>query len=239
MAVAHDAQTRFPTTDGTVGVDSSDVTTGDRSFTHDPTGVPKGVVVVVNSTATAQPCTGITYDGVAMALEQSATDTTEAGSVWIWVLAGVAVPTTDPATIVLQGCTADAKWATCSTVTAATTGTALVGENTKNTTVAANPTLDVITSAESLLYGGMHGGAASPASYVVGTGYTSQFNNDYGAKSARSSRRTSPVAAGTIVYNFTFATSDDYCIAAIALGEFTLPVGESFDPLGMMGFFGV
>jgi hypothetical protein len=29
------------------------------------------------------------------------------------------------------------------------------------------------------------------------------------------------VAAGSIVYDFSFATSDDYCIAAVALEEYT------------------
>jgi hypothetical protein len=56
---------------------------------------------------------------------------------------------------------------------------------------------------------------------VVTANYTSQHNNDYGALSARTSRRTSEVAAGSIVYDFSFATSDDYCIAAVALEEYT------------------
>lgn len=223
MAIAHDFNTRFPTTDGTSGTNSVDTTTGDRTFTHNPTGVPKGAVVTVIANVTNSVVTGVLYAGISMSLITEAQDATEAGSVWIYALAQVTVPTDDPATITLQGCTADEKWATCSTVTAATTQTQVVGFNFKDTTTAANPTLTVVTSATSLLYGGLAGGAASPASYVPTANYTRQFSNDPGTRSATSMRRTSPVAAGSIVYDFTFATSDDYCIAAVALAEYTPP----------------
>jgi hypothetical protein len=156
-----------------------------------------------------------------MTLTQTNTDTSEAGRVDIYTLAlGVPTGTQD---VILQGCTATSKWVTCSTVTAATAATAIVGNNGVNTTTSTNPTVTVATTAESLLYGGVHGGAAAPTSYAVGSGYTVQHNGDYGALSARSQRRTSPVAAGNVVYNFTFATSDDWCIAAVAIGEASQP----------------
>ena len=223
MAIAHDAQTRFPTTDGPSGTNSVDTTTGDRTFTHNPVGTPAGVVVVINSDATAAPVTGVLYAGVAMTLVQTAQDTTEAGSVRIYTLTDQEIPTDDPATVTLQGCTSAGKWVTCSTVTSATGLTTVNGSNKKDTTTATNPTLSVVTTATTLLYGALHGGAASPGSYAAGSGYTAQFNNDYGTKSARSERRTSTVAAGTITYNFTYATSDDYCIAAVALAELIVP----------------
>jgi hypothetical protein len=179
--------------------------------------------VCVISVATAAPVTGVLYGALSLGLITEAQDTTETGSVWIYASDKQTVPTDDPAIVTLQGCTTDAKWATCSTVTAATAQTAVVGFNFKDTTTAANPTLTVVTSATSLLYGGLAGGAASPGSYVPTANYTRQFSNDPGAKSATSMRRTSPVAAGNIVYDFTFATSDDYCIAAVALGEYTPP----------------
>lgn len=222
MTVALDSYSRFPDTD-TVGFDT---TTGDRSFTHNPIGVPKGVVVIVASNGSSAPCTGVTYAGVAMTLEQSAVDTSEAGWIGIWVLSGVAVPTTDPATVVLQGCDSSSKWATCMTVLAATTGTQVVGKNGVNTTTSTNPTVDVVTSAQSLLHGAVHGGASNPGLYANGTGYTWLTNADYGQRSARVQRSEMPVAAGTIQFNFTYGTSDDWCIAAVALGEYTLPVGE-------------
>jgi hypothetical protein len=223
VAIAHDANTRFPTTDGTVGVNSVDTTTGDRTFSHAGSASAKGAVVVVLCTGNTAVVSGVLYGGVAMALTQTAVDATEAGRVDIYVLADQASFPTGTQTVTLQGCTATQKWATCSTVTCSVgSRSRLNASNFKDTTAAANPTLTVVTSTNpTMLYGGLHGGAASPASYVVTANYTSQHNNDYGALSARTSRSTSEVAAGSIVYDFSFATSDDYCIAAVALEEYT------------------
>lgn len=233
MAIAHDAQTRFPTTDGPSGTNSVDTTTGDRTFTHNPVGTPAGVVVVICSNATAAPVTGVLYAGVAMTPVTDAQDTSEAGSVWIYTLTDEAIPTDDPATVTLQGCTSAEKWVTCSTVTSATNLTTVNASNFKDTTTAANPTLSVVTTDSTLLYGAVVGGAASPGSYAAGTGYTAQFNNDVGTRSARSERRTSPVAAGTITYNFTYATSDDYAIAAVALAELIIPTSTPVAQLSL------
>jgi len=218
MAVAHDAQTRFPVTNTT----GFDTTTGDRTFTHTPVGTPKGVIVVVQSAATAQPCTGVLYGGVAMTLRTSATDTSEAGSVWVWTLTDTTIPT-GAQTVTLQGCTADSKFATCSTVTAATTITRYHASAKVDTTTSANPTVNIVTTLSSMIYGGVHGGAAAPTSYAPTASYTTQFDGDYGALSARSSRSTAAIASGTIAYGFTFATSDDWCIACVALAEPVAP----------------
>lgn len=218
MAIAHDINTRFPITD-TTGLDT---TTGDRTFTHTPTGTPKGAIVVLAVGANVDGVTGVLYGGIVMRKQVTALDTIETGRVTIWTLAGETVPT-GTQTVTLQGCTADNKWCTCSTVTATTDGTKVNAFNNTDTTTSTNPTVTVVTTAETLLYGAVAGGAAAPTSYVSGTGYTTQHSADYGAKSARSQRRTSPVAAGSIVFNFTFGTSDDWCIGAVALEEFTLP----------------
>ncbi len=220
MAIAHDAQTRFPATD----ITGTDTTTGDRTFTHTPVGNPAGVIVVVNCVGTTVPCSGVLYGGVPMTPESAASDTSEAGSVWIWRLTDVPIAS-GPQTVTLQGCIAAAKFATCSTVTSATDLSEIVGAQGKSTTTGTNPTVSVVTSKESLLYGGLHGGATDPTVYTPGTGYTTQFSVDYGSLSARTQRRTSPVASGTIAYNFPYGTSDDYCLAAVAIAEKT---GTSF-----------
>lgn len=223
MALAHDATTRFPAGVATV----LDTTTGDRTFSHAGSASAKGVVVVlfVNS-GTADGVTGITYGGVALTQRQVASDTTELGRVTIWTLADNTACPTGTQNVVLQGCVATAKVAYSSTVTAATTGTKYNAGNKVDTTTSANPTVSVVTTSTTLLYGGVAGGAAAPTSYVAGTNYTLNDSTgvDFGANSAIGQRRTSPVASGTIVYDFAFATSDDWCIAAVALEEFTLPV---------------
>jgi hypothetical protein len=116
-------------------------------------------------------------------------------------------------------------------VTAGTTGTAYNAGNAVNTTTSTNPTMNVVTTATTLLYGAVHGGASAPTSYAAGTNYTlnDSVGVDYGAMSARGQRRTSEVTSGTIQFNFTFGTSDDWCIAAVALAEFTLTVAVAPD----------
>jgi hypothetical protein len=219
VAVAHDANTRWPTTNGVSGTNSVDTTTGDRTFTHTPTGTPKGVVVCILSTGTTATFTGVLYGGVAMTAKTSATDTSEAGRVDIYTLTDSASIPTGAQTVTVQGCTATGKWATCSTVTAATNGTTVNQSGATNTTTAANPTQSLTTSAAAMGYAAMHSGAAAPATAMT-TG-TLQHSNDYGALMANTGRSTSEVAAGTLTITFTVA-SDDYCIAAVALAETTV-----------------
>jgi hypothetical protein len=231
VTIAIVSANRFPTTDGPSGTNSVDTTTGDRTFDCTGNANAKAAVLVLHCTGTTSVVTGVLYGGIAMRLETFATDTSEAGRVEVWVLDDQESFPTGTQTVTLQGCTATAKWATCVTMTCSAAPRAKVNaSNFKNTTTATNPTLTVVTTETTILVGGMHGGAASPASYVVGSGHTSLYNNDYGALVARSSRRSAEVAAGSIVFDYTYATSDDYCIAAVALQEYTPPAGPAVVP---------
>jgi hypothetical protein len=222
VAVAHDADTRFPTTNGTTGVNSVDTTTGDRTFTHTPSGTPKGVVVAIGVTGTSAPVTGVLYGSLPLRLVTSAADTSEAGSVWLYVLADSAAIPTGAQTVTLQGCIATGKWCTCSTVTAATNATTVNAFGKTDTTTAANPTQSLTTTRAAMGYAAVHSGAAAPATAMT-TG-TLQHSNDYGALMANTGRSTSEVAAGTLTITFTVA-SDDHCIASVALAEFALAPG--------------
>lgn len=214
MSVAHDATTRWPTTDVT-GVDA---TTGTRSFTHTPSGTPAGVVVVVWHQATTAPCSGVTYGGVAMNLIQDATDTSESMRVQVYELTNQAIPT-GAQTVALSGCTGNNKFATCTTLTASTAQTVTVGSNKKDTTTSSNPTLTVVTSQESVLVGGIATGHSDATALTAGSGYTTLATVDTGGQGGRFQRRTSAVAAGSITFNWTVALSEDHCIAAVAIGE--------------------
>lgn len=188
------------------------------------------VLICTGNTTTVS---GVLYGGVAMTLKQTANDATEAGRVEIYTLTDTPMFPPGTQTVTLQGCTATAKWAACSTVLTSGKPLATVNaSNFKDTTAAANPTITVTTTAPTLTYAGLHGGAADPASYVVTANYTSQHSNDWGALSSRASRRTSEVAAGAIVHDFTFATSDDYCMAAVALSEVEDPSSYAQGALG-------
>jgi hypothetical protein len=224
VALAHDTSTRFPVS-GTATV--LDTTTGDRTISHAGSASAKGVVVVLAiASSSADGVTGITYGGVALSQRQVASDTTEANRVTVWTLPDDTACPTGTQDVVFQGCVATGKVGWVHTVTAATTGTKYNAGNKVDTTVSTNPTVNVVTTATTLLYGAVGGGAAAPTSYVVGTNYSamSVVGADFGALSAQGQRRTSPVASGTIQFNFSFGTSDDWCIAAVALEEYTLPV---------------
>lgn len=216
MAIAHDTSTRFPATENT-----ADTTTGDRSFTHTPTGTPAGVAVVVCCTGTTSSVTGVTYGGTSLTLTTSATDTSEPGRVEVWTLADAAVPT-GAQTVVLQGCTASPKYATCSTATSATNYSTVNNSNAVNTTTSTNPQVTVTTTATTMTYGGLHTGNLAPLT-VPAAGCTAQNNRDYGALASNTSRRTSAAAAGSIVLGWTFGTSDDWCMAAASLAEASAP----------------
>ena len=211
MAVAHDTQTRFPATENT-----SDTTTGDRTFTHTPVGTPAGVVVAVCGAGTSAVVTGVLYGGTAMTSQAFATDTVEAGRVEIFTLAGQAIAT-GAQTVTLQGCTASAKFATCSTVTSATNQTTVDVSGLKNTTSSTNPFISLTLTQSAMMYGAMHwGGTTWPTTPL--TGQTDQNHIDYGALSALTTRSTNAETAGSHSLGWT-TTTEDHCLVATALAE--------------------
>jgi hypothetical protein len=214
VAIAHDTATRFPTTDGTIGVNSVDTTTGDRTFSHAGSASATAAVVMVLSTGTTQTFTGVLYGGVAMTQTTSATDTTEAGRVDIYTLTGNPIPQ-GTQTVTIQGATATGKWATCCTMTG--TMPLVATSAATNTTTSANPTIALTTTAASSMgYAARHGGNAAPATAM--TAGTLLHQNDYGTLCANTGRLTSAVGAGTNSITFT-AASDDWCCAGVAFSE--------------------
>jgi len=239
MAIAHDAQTRFPAINGVSGTNSVDTTTGDRSFTHDPVGVPKGVVVVlVNPDDASTPVTGITYAGVSLTNRGQADDTSEICRVYVWTLPDdTTCPTNDPATVVLQGCTATPKWVTCSTVTADAPRTKVEDTTFVNTTTAIDALVTLTTTRPTISYGAVGSGLAAPPT-TVKTGCTLGFQNDTGTRAQSSVRRTAEDGAGTITLGFTTA-SDDWCAAGVSLREQSTSPIQQVNIAGGENFTGV
>ncbi len=90
------------------------------TFSHDPVGIPSGVVVFVLGKGTTHDIiSGVTYDGVALALVTFAdTVSAENGFSTAWFL-GDSIPTTDPADIVVSRTSNAAEvYAVAATVTA-------------------------------------------------------------------------------------------------------------------------
>lgn len=156
MALAHDTTTRFPAS-GTATV--VETTTGDRTVSHAGSASAKGVVVTLFvASSSADGVTGITYGGVSLTKRQTASDTTEANRITVWTLPDETACPTGTQNVVFQGCAATAKVGYISTVTAATNGTKYHAGNAVNTTTSTNPTMNVVTTVTTLLYGGVGGG---------------------------------------------------------------------------------
>lgn len=227
MAIAHDAATRFPTTDGT-----ADSTSGDRSFTHTPSGTPSGVVVLVGGGGSSSAVvTGVTYGGSAMTQVCSASDTDEAGWTAIYFL-GSAVPS-GAQTVVLQGSSAF-HWAWCCTLTSATGSCAVDTFATVNTTTSTNYVTSLTTAASTMSYAIVHSGINAPGSASAATGCTNLggagvFGADYGTSSSMAVKRTSVDAAGTFTIGST-GSSEDFCVSAAAIKEGAAVGGSTFVP---------
>jgi len=210
MALAHDANTRFPATE-----DTTDTTTGDRTFSHAGSASAAGATVVLMCTGTTAVVTGVLYGGVAMTLTQSATDTTEAGRAEVWTLTDIPTGTQ---TVTLQGCTATVKFCTCSTVTVAAGKVAVIsGSVATNTTTSASPTASISTGGvTSMGYAGFHTGSATPG--TAGLSTTLQNSRDYGQLSANTARRTATASQNPLDVAIVIS-SDDWCAAGVAFAE--------------------
>ena len=212
MAVAHDTQTRFPTTDNTF-----DTTTGDRTFSHVGAATAGGAKVdVLTNVSGIDVVTGVLYGGVAMTLEQLAEDTTEQGRISSYTLAGPGFPT-GTQTVTLQGCTGHNKWAVCSTVTVAAGQEAAVDVSGKvDTTTSANPAVTVTLTTTARGYIAAHSGLAAPPTAGIDT--TIQHNGDYGTRSSCTARKNANESAGSRTINVVGA-SDDWCATAVYFSE--------------------
>lgn len=211
MTLAHDANTRWPAA-------GTDVTTGDRTFTHTPSGTPAGVVFVLCSDGLVAACTGVLYGGVAMQLKTTGINSNEDGLVEVYAFPDRTVPPSGAQTVTVQGATGALKFGTLSTVTATSGVTEANTSNHKDESVGTNPSINFTTTKTTITYGGYEHGDANVLTVPI-SGCTNQHSNDYGAKVAGTLRRTSPDASGTVTLGYTFATSEDYTMAGVAIAE--------------------
>jgi len=212
VAIAFDVRTRFPATAGT-----TDTTTGNRTFSHVPAGTPKAVCVTVCVTGTAAPVTGVLYGGVKMRLAEDRTDVTEAGRVQLWVLESRTVPT-GTQTVTLQGCIAATKFATCFTMTAATTHVKMEQATGSVSASGANPTATLARVNSCYCFGALHTGAAAPSASPL-TGVTLVDSADYGALAAQTIRSTA-AGTGSFALGVTLG-ADDYAVVGASFYEWT------------------
>jgi hypothetical protein len=225
-AVAHDAASESHT--GTTGSASQ----ASFSWTHTPTGTPRGVLVYVftNGTAT-QTVTGVTYGGVAMTAVAggAATDTAgEPGQVDTYFL-GSGIPTGAQSIVVSRTNNATVMYATAATQTAATTtevtGIVLLQQSGAYAQQSVN---DGSPGTNSLRYAGGFYGANGVL--AAGANSTLLHNIDLGSQTFNFARETT-AGQGARNVGFTGA-SDDRAAVHLAVRELvnTTTLATSTDP---------
>lgn len=208
MAVAHDAFS-----------EPSGSQTGTFSWTHTPTGTPKGVWVEVDREdgSSTDAITGVTYGGVSMTLIASAVDSAGEPSYTELYFLGASIPT--GAQTVQVTTTAGIYYAGCATQTAggdteifASSVVKLEGDG----TLAEQSVDDQSVGANSVRYAGGFSGLSSPPS--VGANTTSLSSIDDGT-SAHVLARETTAGAGARSVGFSDVTSDDRALLHWAVRE--------------------
>jgi hypothetical protein len=211
MAIAHDA------------VSNVAQGTGNLSWTHTPTGTPRGVVVQViqyhNTAAVSDEISGVTYGGDAMT-EVAESPVIHTGNVDFSAIhtyfLGTSIPT-GAQTVVVTVTGSTAKRAVAATMTAAAdtevndTGTVDTGTGATIT----NPSISLSTTEETVCYAALMCGVTDAANVVSDQTNILEhdFQNDIGSWD-----RTDAVAAGTITFNWTTNTAEQ-AGHAVAINE--------------------
>jgi hypothetical protein len=220
VSVAHDAVSEDPT-----GTSAS--AANPQTWTHTPSGTPKGVLVFTISAfggGSTDGVSGCTYGGVAMTEVAVAHDTaSEPAHTRVFFL-GASIPTGAQTVSVSKsaGCNT---WCVAITVTAAgdteTTGSVLLQED---GTLAQQSVDDGSPGTNSMRYaGGFWGASAIPG---LGANSTTVHDIDVGTSTARVVRETT-AGQGSRLVGFTDAGSEDRAIVHIAIKEVSADQSKS------------
>jgi hypothetical protein len=205
MAIAFDAQSTLA------------VGTGDRNFSHNPVGTPRGVLVIVVHEVGTDTVAGVTYGGTALVevpLSPLLHTTPETGSVHAFFL-GTSVPSADPATVAIDVTDALDYIAACFSVTAAA-DTVIHDTSTFDSGATTAPSATLTISQSVFVAGGLYSGLAAPGSTEV-AGTVEVVTGDLGADSGEISRGDS-LKTTDFAYGWTQA-SDDGAVLAVAIAE--------------------
>ncbi len=219
-AVAHDASSHDAAA-------ASGATTN-FSWTHTPVGTPKGVIVlVVQSTLSTDQVSSVTYGALTLTRVARACDTaTEPGCVYAY-FGGSSVPT-GAQTVTVNVSGSSGKHASAITLTAAG-NTEVVTSDATITADATNPTVTLnLGGRTSFVAEGVYSGVANVTSITPFTGWTSRFEDDFGAF-VDGYYTYDTVGSTNVSAGWTQAT-DDAAMVALAVSEITTTIGSGTDP---------
>ncbi len=219
--------------------------TGDLSWSHNPVGTPRGILVwVVANVSTEDNVTGVTYDGDALTEVSGSPNihaTGETGGVYCF-FRGVSVSTADPATVVMtSGLSGIVRQAGAVTLTAADDLEIVDVDATINGDTEVNPSVVLSLSSRTSFAGiGFHSGRQGPANITPLTNWTDQEEFDFGAQVA-GFYTFDTIGSSDVTAGWTQG-SDDATAIAIAISE-PVPVGGGgrlllINPPGLDGGFG-
>lgn len=226
----------------TVAYDTSSaaaaIGTGNLSWTHTPVGTPKGVIVfIVQTGGITDEITSVTYGGVSLSAVSGSplfvNAGAEDGTVYAYFL-GSGIPAGSQTVAVNVDGTGSIKDAVCTTVTAATSTTAVIASDYIDYTevgTTATPSLSISVPAFKTAYvaAALFTGEGVLSSLSVGAGCTQIQETDFGSSAAGYLRRTSiEVGATSAACSWTLGSSDEAGIFGLAVGEplQTVPVAD-------------
>lgn len=214
MTVAHDVAAESHT--GTEG------STSETSFSwsHNPVGTPRGILVLIITLADEDDITTVTYDGTGLIQVSGgeAIDTAGEPARCTAFFLGISVPTTDPATVVVNRVNnATEMYAVSITVTAGddteVEGVVLLQENGAYTEQSVD---DGSTGIDSVRYAvGYYGRNSVPS---IGANSTSLHTIDFGANTGSVARETTS-GQGARLVGWTQGQSDDRAAVHLAVRE--------------------
>lgn len=188
------------------------------TWTHTPTGTPRGVVVaIVRGTDATDIISGVTYGGDALTRVVRATDTaTEAGSADLWFV-GTSIPTgAQTVEVSFTGSDANPMHGVSMTVTA-DEDTEVVDFDSLSENQA-NPSVTLSYSGRTCLsVAALYSGLAAPADFTANANCTAVQDQDFGPFASSVIRQTTPGTSDFAIGGTSAA--DDVAFAALALSE--------------------
>lgn len=199
------------------------------SWTHTPVGTPKGVIVfVVHGTASTDQISGVTYGSLSLTRVARACDTaTEPGCSYAY-FGGASIPTgAQTVTVTISGGTSGTH-ASAVTITSGGANTEVVTFDNSVAADATNPSVSLnLAGRTSFVAEGVYSGAANVTSITPPTGWTSRFEDDFGAF-VDGYYTYNTIGSSNVSAGWTQAL-DDAAMVALAVSEITTTLGNGTD----------
>lgn len=205
MAVAHDAVSSF-----------GSAPTNDPSWTHTPSGTPRGVVVLVLQDGGTLETVSCTYGGVAMTARTAVDGSAASEPGWIYPFVLLSSVPTGAQTVAVTDSGAQPKSGSAFTVTASA-DTEVADEDQLVSSSQDDPSVTLTASGTAMTYGALFSGLGVTTNITAGTDHTKDLSVGSVGQTMHTEHRTAAGTAGAV--GFVTSGADDVVLYAIALVE--------------------